>query len=130
MRLLVILILDLCFTSEKSHGLPNTVATSRRRNPSRKSHSMSSSNSRSFSCSKCRPGSMYEPFICDFCYRGDEREEFSCNECKFGPSHSKRFICDRCETRTKPKEVDGSGCMRISHIQIVLFSYFVPLIFD
>ena len=124
MRLRVILILGLYLTSEQCHcqgfenlslrelckKLPNNgdtmnVATTAKY--CKKCPSMGSSQSGTFSCSSCEPGSMYEPFICDACFRGTEDdEEFSCTNCKLGPSKSKRIICQQCDAN----HVQPTGC--------------------
>ena len=129
MRLRVILILGLYLTSKQCHcqgfenlslrelckKLPNNgdtmnVATTAKycmKCPAKKCPSMGSSQSGTFSCSSCEPGSMYEPFICDACFRGTEDdEEFSCTNCKLGPSKSKRIICQQCDAN----HVQPTGC--------------------
>ena len=112
MRLPLILVLGLCLISDQCHGfedlslreickvcrkLPNTESAKNCNCPARNRPSMASSESGTFSCSKCAPGSMYEPYLCDSCYRGkEEKEQFHCNTCKIGPSKAKKFICDKC----------------------------------
>ena len=111
MRLIVTLILGLSLTCDQCHGfenlslrelcrkLPSTDDTTTT-NIGKNCPSMAYG---TFSCGKCEPGSMYEPYVCEYCYKGTEdEEEFSCNTCKFGPSKSKRFICKECNTNSVP----------------------------
>ena len=89
MRLLVMLLLGLHLATELCRGNEGD---------------MGSSESGGFSCGGCTVGTMYHPFYCQHCYRatGGDDEEYSCKRCKFGPSKSKRFICDEC-TNTDQK---------------------------
>ena len=111
MRFLVILVLVLYLTSDQCHGftedlvvckrelcrkLPNTDPCENCKCPAKNGPSMGPSESTTFSCSDCSPGTMYDPYVCKYCYKGTENEAFSCQRCKFG-SKSKPVICDECE---------------------------------
>merc|ERR1712155_398218 len=99
--LLVILILGLHLATDQCNG-------SRRNSPSMKSESAT------FSCSHCRPNTMYDPYVCKYCYKGTEDSEaFLCRRCKIGTTRSKPFICDECESN--PQE-SAPGCHIKSHL--------------
>ena len=112
LRLLVIFLLGLQFAIDYCNGSgfeelcrkqycnkSNTEACRNCNCPARKGPSMSSSESRTFSCSDCSPGTMYEPYVCKNCYKGtEENEAFTCQRCKFGEIKSKPVICDDCES--------------------------------
>ena len=70
--------------------------------------SMGPSESTTFSCSDCSPGTMYLPYVCKNCYEGtEENEAFSCQRCKFGRIKSKPVICDACESNPTPESDSG-----------------------
>ena len=102
LSILVILILGLHLATDQCKG-------SRRSSPSMKSESAT------FSCSQCRPNTMYDPYVCKYCYKGAEEgsEAFSCQRCKIGATRSKPFICDECESN--PQE-SAPGAQTQSHL--------------
>ena len=108
MRFLVILVLVLYLASDQCHGfveeglrelcrkLPNTDPSKNSNCPAKKCPSMGPTESTTFSCGDCSPGTMYEPYVCKYCYKGKENEAFSCQRCKFGKK-PKPVICDECK---------------------------------
>ena len=109
LRLLVTLVLGLNLFSDQCHGfaeealrelcrkLPNTDPSKNCECPAKKCPSMGPSESTTFSCSDCSPGTMYHPYVCKYCYKTKENEAFLCKRCKLG-SKSKPVICDECST--------------------------------
>ena len=86
---------------------------------------MGSSESGGFSCGGCTVGTMYHPFYCQRCYRatGDDNEEYSCKRCKFGPSKSKRFICDECNNTDQKTTTITPKSKCCEYIMINNFQY-------
>ena len=102
MRLLVTLILGLYLLSDQCRGFAEEGLRElcRKTNPCKKNcPSMDPTESGTFSCGRCEPSTMKEPYLCDYCYRGkEEKEQFHCKSCKLGLSKSKLAICDQCNT--------------------------------
>ena len=111
MRLLVTLILGLYLSSDQCRGFAEEGLRElcRKTNPCKKNcHSMDPTESGTFSCGRCEPSTMKEPYICDYCYRGkEEKEQFHCNTCKIGPSKAKKFICDKCDANPNVPKNEG-----------------------
>ena len=114
-RLLVILVLGLHPLSDQCHGfaeealrelcrkLPNTDAA-------KNGPSMVPSESATFSCGHCSPGSINDQYVCKYCYEGTENEAFSCQGCKLGPM-AKPVICDECESKPgDASQESDTGC--------------------
>ena len=120
MRFLVILVLVVHLASDQCHGfveeglrelcrkLPNTDPSKNCDCPAKKCPSMGPSESTTFSCSDCSPGTMYDPYVCKYCYKGTENEAFTCQRCKFG-SKSKPVICDECEANPDASQESDTG---------------------
>ena len=76
--------------------------------PSKNGPSMGPSESPTFSCGDCSPGTMYDPYVCKGCYEGtEENEAFSCQRCKLGKIKSMPVICDACESNPTPESDSG-----------------------
>ena len=121
MRFLVILVLGLQLAIDQCNGSgfeeicrkqycnkSNTEACKTCNCPAKNGPSMGPSESTTFSCSDCSPGTMYDPYVCKYCYKGtEENEAFSCQRCKFGRIKSKPVICDACESNPTTPESDS-----------------------
>ena len=139
LRFLVTLVLGLHLFSDQCHGfaeealrelcrkLPNSDSS-----PANNGSSMAPSESATFSCGFCSPGtSRSNPYVCSYCYEGTQgserkaffgisslrtysqigiREAFSCQGCKFGLIQ-KPVICDDCKTKTDhASQESATGC--------------------
>ena len=109
MHPLVMLMLGLQLIIDQCHGFGieelckqqycNADAAKNCNCPAKNGRSMSPSESATFSCGDCSPGTMYYPYVCKYCYKGTkEKEAFTCQSCKFGEIKSKPVICDDCES--------------------------------
>ena len=121
LRLLVIFLLGLQFAIDYCNGSgfeelcrkqycnkSNTEACRNCKCPTRNGPSMSPSESATFSCGDCSPGTMYLPYVCKNCYEGtEENEAFSCQRCKLGKIKSKPVICDACESNPSHDATPG-----------------------
>ena len=118
LRLLVILLLGLYLSHDRCNGSGfeelcrkqycRADAAKNPNCPARNGPSMSPSESTTFSCSDCSPGTMYDPYVCKNCYKGtEENEAFSCQRCKLGRIKSKPVICDACESNPTTPESDS-----------------------
>ena len=118
MRFLVILMLGLQLAIDLCHGSGfeelcrkqycNADPSKNCNCPAKKCPSMGPSESTTFSCGNCSPGTMYDPYVCQYCYKGTkENEAFTCQNCKIGETKSKAFICDDCKTNPAPESNTG-----------------------
>ena len=111
LRFLLIIVLGLYLSSDQWHGFGieelckqqycNADAAKNCNCPAENCNGpfMGPSESKTFSCSDCSPGTMYYPYVCKYCYKGTkEKEAFTCQSCKFGEIKSKPVICDDCES--------------------------------
>ena len=118
-RLIVILVLALYLTSDQCHGfaeegLRELFRKLSNTDPAKNGSSTGPSESATFSCSHCRPNTMYDPYVCKYCYKGTEDSEaFLCQRCKIGTTRSKPFICDECESNPQKS---APGCQIQSHL--------------
>ena len=121
LRFLLILVLGLQLAIDQCHGSGfeeicrkqycnncNTDLAKTCNCPARNGPSMDVSESATFSCSNCSPGTMYDPYVCKYCYEGTENEGFSCQRCKFG-SKSKPVICDECKANPNHAQENDTG---------------------
>ena len=127
LRFLVILVLGLQLAVDQCNGSGfeelckkqycnncNTDAAKNSNCPAKNGPSMGPSESTTFSCSDCRPNTMYEPYVCKYCYKGkEETEAFYCQRCKFGKK-PKPVICDECEEN--PSQESDAGWHINSHL--------------
>ena len=119
LRLLVTLVLGLHLSSDQCHAfaeealralcnkLPSTEPS-----PANNGSSMAPSESATFSCGDCTPGTSNDPHVCKYCYKATENEAFSCQGCNFG-TMAKPVICDDCKTKpgqASKKSDTGTGC--------------------
>ena len=141
MRFLVILVLVLYLTSDQCHGFTEDLVVCKRElcrklpntepSPANNGSSMAPSESTTFSCGYCSPGTSRKPYVCSYCYEGTQgserkaffgisslrtysqigiREAFSCRGCKFGLIQ-KPVICDDCKTKTDhASQGSATGC--------------------
>ena len=112
-HLLLTLVLGLHLSSDQCYGFAEEALKALCRklptsDSAKNGSSIAPSESETFSCDDCRPGTYLtanDSYVCKYCYKGTENAAFSCQGCIFG-SKLKPVICDGCKCKTNHAHAD------------------------